>query len=213
MPPLVLASSSPRRKELLSALNIPFTTALPDVLEQVPDRVSRPEDITQTFARRKARRVSEEYPDASVLGADTIVFLDGEIMGKPRGIKEARDMLSALRARTHQVTTGLAIISPAIETPLVRYASTAVTMRCYSTEEIESYVSSGDPLDKAGAYAVQSESFHPAERVDGCYFNVVGLPVCELVEMLGKVGLKPKPDVSLAQTCQYSACPLRNMNL
>ena len=81
-------------------------------------------------------------------------------------------------------------------------------MRCYSSEEIDGYVSSGDPLDKAGAYAVQNESFHPAEGVAGCYFNVVGLPVCELVEMLAKIGLESKPDASLARACQYSQCPL-----
>ncbi len=117
-------------------------------------------------------------------------------------------MLLALRDKPHQVTTGLAIISPALETPQKIYVSTTVTMRCYSSEEIDGYVSSGDPLDKAGAYAVQNESFHPAERVDGCYFNVVGLPVCELVEMLAKIGLASKPDASLALACQYSQCPL-----
>ncbi len=209
-PRLVLASASTRRRQLLSALGLSFTVADPDIEEDhLRTPAKTPEELAEALALSKARAVHRQAEGAMVLGADTLVCLGEKVLGKPGGAEEAGRMLRALRGRRHRVITGLALIPQASDTPLVRHLSTIVTMRRYSEAEVEEYIASGDPLDKAGAYAVQSPTFRPAARVEGCYFNVVGLPICIVAEMLRQGGIQPRPDPRLVSACKYRSCPFR----
>ena len=133
------------------------------------------------------------------IGADSVVVLDGEILGKPGDSAEARSMLKALRGRPHEVITGLAL--DAEDCSFSDTVSTAVRMRAYSDDELEAYVASGRPLDKAGAYAIQDRDFGPVERVDGCYLNVVGLPLCEVSRGLRALGWQ-LPDERFDPPCR-----------
>lgn len=187
-PSLLLASSSPRRRALLRLVDLPFEIVDIDVDERVnPGEFAR--DVASRLAQTKALAGGRERPDRIVLAADTVVELDDRPLGKPMDEGEARAMLRALRGRPHLVITGLALArgpelcwSGAVES--------VVRMRPYADEEIERYVASGGPLDKAGGYAVQAVDFRPAEGVDSCYPNVVGLPLCEVLRGLEAVGLR-----------------------
>jgi len=193
---LILASRSPRRRELLALLGVPFQVAPVTIAENArPGEL--PEEMVRRLAQAKARLAAQRYSDGLILGADTIVVLDGVVLGKPRDEEEATRMLKALRGREHQVCTGLALIESATGRGVSRVVFTTVTMRDYGDEEIARYVASGDPLDKAGAYAIQHPGFRPVvlERLQGCYANVVGLPLCHLVEMLEAWGIRPTTDV------------------
>ena len=204
---LVLASASPRRRDILSALGLPFITTAPDIEEdRLRSGAGNPEEVAEALALAKAWSVSKEFNGAMILGADTLVCFSDKVLGKPRGLEEARHMLLALRGRRHKVITALALIPKGPGAPLVRHLSTTVSMRRYSEAEVDQYVSSGEPLDKAGAYAIQSYDFHPAARIDGCYFNVVGLPICTLAEMLRLVGIQPGIDTRKIATCKYQTC-------
>jgi nucleoside triphosphate pyrophosphatase len=146
------------------------------------------------LALAKARAVASRAPDAVVLGADTIVVVDGEVLGKPGGAAEAMRMLDRLRGRRHEVLTGVAVVRAPAGGERMAVVRTEVTMREYSDAEIEAYVASGEPLDKAGAYAVQAAGGRLVARVDGCYTNVVGLPLTttrRLLESMGVTGLRP----------------------
>ena len=209
-PRLVLASASPRRRELLSALGVPFTVNTPDIAEDhLKVHKKAPEEVAEALALSKAQAIRRQMENAIVLGADTLVCHGEDILGKPDTSEEARRMLMALRGRRHKVITGLALIPQDSRIPLVRHVSTTVIMRRYFEAELEEYVASGDPMDKAGAYAVQSPTFRPAAQVDGCYFNVVGLPLCAVVEMLGQLAIQTRPDDQVVSTCQYRSCPFR----
>ncbi|MFQ5933420.1 MAG: Maf family protein [Dehalococcoidia bacterium] len=205
-----MASASPRRREILSALGVPFKVSVPDIDEKkLASNAPGPEALAETLALSKARAVYKSHPDSLVLGADTLVCLEDKVLGKPQGADDARRMLMALRGRSHKVITGLALVPPDPGKPLLRHTSTTVTMRLYSEAEVEDYIASGNPLDKAGAYAVQSAGFHPAERVKGCYWNVVGLPLCLLVDMLSQVEISTEPDTRAVGLCMYQDCPLQ----
>ena len=191
---LLLASRSPRRRELLRLLGLPFEVAFPNVSEQ-PNPDEPPAEMATRLSRLKARQVAAELaeraPDAcqtTVVACDTIVLLDGLVRGKPSGTKEAVEMLQALRAGPHAVHTAFTLIDVPNGDCLTDLASTTVVMRDYTDEEIATYVASGDPLDKAGAYAIQNPGFHPVARWDGCYANVVGLPLCHLARCLVERG-------------------------
>ena len=187
-PSLLLASSSPRRRTLLRLVDLPFETAAADVDERVRTGESG-RDVARRLARTKALAGGRNRPDRIVLAADTVVDLDGRALGKPIDADEARAMLRALRGRPHRVITGLALAHG----PELRWSGaveSVVRMRPYADEEIERYVASGGPLDKAGGYAVQAVDFRPAEAVDGCYPNVVGLPLCEALRGLEQLGLR-----------------------
>ena len=186
---LVLASGSPRRREILESAGLEFEVVVPDVPEGPPFAVERPAKYVQRMARDKASAVSSRLGRGVVLGADTVVVLEGEILGKPESASQAEEMLRRLRGRDHGVTTGLAVVDS--ETGRVEMAAAASTvhMRRYDDDEIAAYVASGEPFDKAGAYAVQDTHFRPADRVEGCYLNVVGLPLCETAELLFRVGV------------------------
>ena len=227
---LVLASASPRRRELLPALGLPFEVVPSHVDERSPSAAEEPDAARRAcaLALRKARAVAAGRPDDLVIGADTIVVLDGGQLGKPGDAVEARAMLQALRGRTHEVVTGVAVVAVvAAATPTagqepfeaVAAARTAVTMRDYPDAAITAYVARGEPFDKAGGYAVQDELFAPAARVQGCRCAVIGLPLWTLRGMLRQAGLAvlaPGLDVpgplapevaSLLAAC--ATCPLR----
>ena len=130
--------------------------------------------------------------DGWLVSADTVVALDGEILGKPNSVEEARDMLTRLRNRRHEVVTGISVLNPKSGMGLVETETSDIFTRNYSDEAIETYIARGEPFDKAGAYAVQDDEFNPVTRVDGCYLNVVGLPLCLLIRSLDILGAKPK---------------------
>jgi len=187
-PPLLLASTSPRRHFLLREAGIPFDAIAPkDVAEDFPPG-EPPQELVVRHALTKARSVAPDHPRRLILGADTVVVLDKKIYGKPADEAEARSMLSQLQGQTHTVYTGLALVDGSSGREVARAEATAVTMRPLSPDEIATYVATGEPLDKAGAYAVQGRGSLLVERVDGDYFNVVGLPLYRLSKMLESLG-------------------------
>ena len=178
---LVLASASPRRAELLRNAGIAFAAQA----TRVPERRRRgesPRKFAERLAREKARAIRARNPHRLVLGADTVVIVGGKVLGKPRNRRDAARMLRLLSGRAHQVTTAVCLIGPGFED--VRSETTQVTMRKLSEREVRDYVASGEPMDKAGAYAIQGLASRWISRIEGCYFNVVGLPVPLVYRML-----------------------------
>lgn len=192
---ILLASASPRRRELLKLLHVPFDSISTDTDEARLDHESAP-GMVERLSHLKANAAHTKSPDALVIAADTdveLVSTEGEhaILGKPRDPQEARAMLQALRNRPHNVFTGLTLADgTARETELIH---TRVYMRDYSDGEIERYIASGDPFDKAAGYAVQHQNFRPVERVEGCFANVMGLPLCRLYHALARHTEMPAP--------------------
>lgn len=187
---LTLASASPRRRELLQAFGVRFTVAPSAVDEDEMDDADGAEAYVGALALAKAMDVAvSQGGDVVVLGADTTVVVDGRRLGKPGSADEARAMLVELRGRRHEVLTGVALVDARSGRHRVHVERSQVWMREYTDAELEAYVATGGPLDKAGGYAVQDRVFHPAERVEGCYFNVMGLPVCRLGPLLGEFGV------------------------
>jgi septum formation protein len=191
-PVLVLASASPRRQELLRNAGIAFTVHSADVSE-APLAGESGGACAERLARAKALAVSQRRPNDLVLGADTVVVVGREILGKPRDEADAIRMLRLLSGRTHQVTTGVCLIGPELRTENnklptgfqdVRSETTRVTMTAISAHEIRSYVATGEPLDKAGAYAIQGIASRWIPKIEGDYFNVVGLPISLVYQML-----------------------------
>ncbi len=184
--PLVLASASPRRRELLSSLGRPFDVQVADVDER-PLPAENPSAYGLRLALAKARAVAEVLASApaTVLGADTLVVLDGRILGKPADPDEARAMLALLRGRRHEVLTAVAVVDPRGGS-ITDLAVTGVWMRAYDETDVDAYVDSGDPLDKAGAYAIQHRGFRPVQRLEGSETNVIGLPLA-LVDRLIRI--------------------------
>ena len=189
---LVLASSSPRRTEILGRLGLPFETEEPGVDEPDAAPGADPVEVARERALEKARAVAGRRDAGTVLGADTVVELDGVVLGKPRDDGDAVRMLRDLRGREHRVITAVALVDAATGETAEGYRASRVVMRDYTDEEIAAYVASGAPMDKAGAYGVQDEAFAPAAEVRGCYLNVVGLPVCETLKLAERFGLRPR---------------------
>ena len=187
-PKIVLASNSPRRKELLTQIGLSFTVAPADVDESVLPGES-PEAYAVRVALDKARIAAERTGEGIVIAADTIVVVGDIILGKPSGPADARRMLSMLSGRGHEVITGLAVVDAATGRFTVRTSATQVWFRELSDREIASYVATGEPLDKAGAYGIQERGALLVERIEGCYSNVVGLPLSLLGEMLREFGV------------------------
>ena len=183
----ILASASPRRIELLKELGWNFTVK-PSDSEEVLICGESPEDTACRLAEMKASNVAAANPGEWVVGADTLVALGTTSLGKPKNDKEAFAMIAMLQGKTHRVITAVAVISPEGE-KYVEYETTNVVFRPLSDEEIASYIALGESLDKAGAYAIQGRGMLLVERIDGCYFNVVGLPVQKLSVLLAKLGL------------------------
>lgn len=170
---LVLASRSPRRAEILRQAGIPFTVRTADV-DETPRDGEKPEDYVRRLAEEKAIAIDAE-PGETILAADTTVVIDGEILGKPADDADARRMLGLLSGRKHEVLTGIALRRGA---ELIRdWAATEVWFTTMTDDEIAAYVAGGEPMDKAGAYAIQGLASKFIDKIDGCYFNVVGLPV------------------------------------
>jgi septum formation protein len=186
---LVLASSSPRRKDLLARLGIPFTIA-PSAVEEKSLNGESPEDQVCRLALAKAQEISGRRLDSWVLGADTIVVIDNRILGKPRDRGEATSMLARLAGRAHEVYTGYALVTARFpDKQRVRWVRSLVRIRDLCEEEIEAYVNTGEPMDKAGAYAVQGIGSGIVESISGSYTNVVGLPLCEVARDLQQLGI------------------------
>ena len=185
LPPIILASTSPRRAELLQQLTTEFKVVPSDAAELLDPQLTARE-ISQINAYRKARSVAKQFADALVLGADTLVYLDQQLLGKPRDLAEARQMLSKLQGRTHEVVTGICLIHLRAHRQTVFAESTDVTFRNLSAAEIERYLSLVDPLDKAGAYAIQEQGESVIVNVIGSYSNVIGLPLERLKVELEK---------------------------
>jgi len=200
---VILASSSPRRRELLATLALPYEISTAPV-EEIPLEGESPKDLVQRLALAKAKAVRTTNSQDVVLAADTIVVFRDKILGKPRDESEAKEMLLALRGNWHLVFTGVAVLAPP-SLELLAVECTYVLMRAYSLEEVEAYVNSGKAMDKAGAYGVQDEGFCPVAEIKGCYTNVMGLPLCLTVELLGKVGFDF--EASPVQICER-ATPL-----
>ncbi len=178
---LILASASPRRAELLRNAAIPFVVEPAHVSEQ-PAAHETPADYAQRLARDKARAVFVRHPRGAVLGADTVVVVDQHLLEKPTDEADAARMLRLLSGRTHQVITGVCLVAPDFEQTEAEI--TQVVFSPLSDREIAAYVTSGEPMDKAGAYAIQGIASRWVERIEGCYFNVVGLPVPRVYRML-----------------------------
>ena len=178
--PLVLASISPRRKNLLTGLNIPLIIHPSGVEENGFE--GTPEAVVTRWATRKAESVAPEYPDHIVLGADTMVFLDGKPLGKPEDEKEAIEMLSALSGRTHSVFGGVFVLAG--ERRSVFHEETRVFFRDLTLNEIRYYVSTGEPMDKAGSYGAQGSGGVFVRKIRGCWYNVVGLPLPRVITEL-----------------------------
>lgn len=187
MKELILASSSPRRSDLLKQLGLKFRTMVCEVDESPPQGMS-PFELVQLLAVKKAMAVARLLEDGIVIGADTLVVLNGQPLGKPADGEEAVEMLKRLRGTGHEVCTGVALVDAATRKVQVEIERTCVFFRTLEEEEIRRYVATGEPLDKAGAYAVQGLAAVFIKGIEGCYTNVVGLPLAKLAEMLRQFG-------------------------
>ena len=204
---LVLASNSPRRHQLFALANWTFNVIVADVDESVRVNES-PADYVLRLAETKARAITAPA-DQIILAADTTVVDGNDILGKPADNVEAFAMLTRLRGRTHQVYTGVALLRLSDGLLLKELSVTDVPMRDYSDDEINAYIQTGDPLDKAGAYAIQHPDFHPVASMSGCFAGVMGLPMCHVVRMMREMDMPPHNDVAVkCQTFLEYQCPV-----
>ena len=200
---LLLVSQSPRRRELLALLGLPFEVTVVHVAE-IPQAGEPPDDLVVRLSRAKAS-ATPARPGTLAIACDTVVALDGELLGKPRDADDAITALRHLRGRSHTVYSAITLLEGATGRTLTDVVETRVMMRAYTDAEIAAYVASGDPLDKAGAYAIQHAEFHPVAELRGCYANVMGLPLCHLTRSLRAWGIEPVGDVPAA--CQaHTGC-------
>ncbi len=191
-PLIILASNSPRRRQLLSLTGWLFAVSAADV-DETQQANESPADYVLRLAETKARAIHANANQV-VLAADTTVVDNTDILGKPQDRAEATAMLKRLRGHSHQVYTGVAVFKPSDGRLLTDLCVTDVPMREYSDEEIEVYVQTDDPLDKAGAYAIQHPEFKPVARMDGCFASVMGLPVCHVIRLMRKMDIQPLTD-------------------
>ena len=221
---LLLASASPRRRELIQLLGLPLEITSADI-DEVPLPNERADEMARRLSAEKARTASAFITNSSfvlvsspqvkratwriLLASDTVVSLAGEPLGKPRDAAEARSMLQRLRGRVHQVYTAITLIDLRAERSITDLASSDVPMRHYTDEEIETYIASGDPFDKAGAYAIQHTGFHPVENFGHCFANVMGLPLCHVTRALRQLSVAVPNDVpKLCQAHIRYICPV-----
>jgi septum formation protein len=184
----ILASSSPRRRELLEGLGLAFIIHPSEADEDVPVG-TKPAALVEMLSLRKAQAVAQYYEQGLVIGSDTIVVLEDRILGKPVDEEDAFSMLSQIQGRTHTVYSGVAIVDAKSGEALVEHQSTQVTMRSLSEWEIRKYIKTGEPMDKAGSYAIQGLGATLVEGIEGDYFTVVGFPVGLFARMLRKFGI------------------------
>jgi septum formation protein len=204
--PLILASGSPRRRELLAALGIPFTVVISNEPEPLLEGIA-PREQTVQLALRKARSVASGLSEGWVLGADTIVVLEGEILGKPADPADAVAMLQRLRDRDHEVFTGLALVNAATGAEHTMSVPAIVTMRNYDDAEIAAYVATGEPLDKAGAYGIQGLGGELVAGYEGCFNTIVGLPLCGVADLLRSAGYALPDGDPACRRPDGSVCP------
>jgi septum formation protein len=186
--PLILASNSPRRKELLTQAGIPFEV-IPSLYEEHNHPGVPPNQLVEEQALGKALEVSGRYPERTVLGADTIVVLNQKILGKPRDVEEAHTMLTAIQGQWHEVHTGIALVQD--HTQKTHVQTTKVHLRALSPQEITAYIATQEPMDKAGAYAIQGYGALLVDAIEGCYTNVVGLSLPVVWDLLQPLGWRP----------------------
>lgn len=208
---ILLASNSPRRRQLLGWLGMAFE-AHPADIDESALAGELPQLYVMRLAAEKARAAGACQPqNCLVLAADTIVADGDRLLGKPADADEARAMLIRLRGRVHQVHTALALLHPVTGELFTDLCSTDVPMRAYSDAEMDTYIASGDPLDKAGAYAIQNAAFHPVERFSGCYASVMGLPMCHLIRGLRRMNAFSGGLPDVRQICRTNLnydCPV-----
>lgn len=188
--PIILASSSPRRRELFALLGLPFQAVDPQV-DESPLEGEKPKSTALRLALAKAQEAAISHPEAVIVAADTLVILGEKILGKPVNEDEAVAILKALRGKEHRVISGVIVLDGATGVKREEVADTQVWMRDYSRGDIARYIERGEPFDKAGSYAIQDEEFRPVAKVEGCYANVMGLPLCHLYRALKRVGVNP----------------------
>jgi MAF protein len=185
---IILASGSPRRRELMGLLGVPFDVHAPDVDEQThPGEI--PAELPQRISRLKAERVARDVGHGIVVAADTIVVHKGDVLGKPNDADDALAMLRRLRGESHLVLSGVTVMDAESKKQINELCESRVLLRPMEDAEIERYVGSGDPLDKAAAYAIQNTEFAPVAQVVGCPANVMGLPMCHVVRNLRRLGV------------------------
>jgi septum formation protein len=184
---LILASKSPRRYELLKQVGLDFEVIPSRVMEDIVQKESPKEHVIR-LAEAKARDIASGYPDRWVIAADTIVYINGSILGKPKSREEAMEMLHRLSGQEHWVLTGFSVCHLGKGKSDKEAVQTAVKMKTLSPTEMEWYVQTGEPFDKAGGYAIQGIGSFMIESIRGSYTNVVGLPLCELIQMLNRLG-------------------------
>jgi septum formation protein len=206
---ILLASNSPRRKELMGLGDWTWSTYAPHV-DESRRPAEPPQEYVVRLARAKVSATSALGPEPRyVIGADTTVADGDALLGKPADAAEAVGMLRRLRGHAHQVHTGLAALDRANGRLLTDLCTTSVPMRAYDDVEIDEYVRSGDPFDKAGAYAIQHEGFRPVEGLRGCYASVMGLPLCHVLRLLSRLEVEPQSDLpSRCQNHLNYACPV-----
>ena len=206
---LILASGSPRRRELISLLGVPFVIKAANVNEEELDGES-PADLVVRLSQAKAQAIADARPDELIVAADTVVALDGRVLGKPVDPDEAAHMLRLLRGRCHQVYSGISVWHPASQRLVSEVSNTVVRMRDYTDDQIAGYVDSGDPLDKAGAYAIQHPGFDPVASVEGCWLSVMGFPLCHVERALAQFGVIAAPDApGVCRTFSQHECTAR----
>lgn len=204
---LILASGSPRRRTFLELLGLDYTIEPANIDEPSPTHVDSPEGFARALARAKVSVVAMQNRGTPVIAADTVVSLDNRLLGKPADPTEAVAMLRELRGRAHEVTTGVAVAG-ADGRLLLDATTTRVTMRPFGDDEIAATIRAGTPFDKAGGYAIQDESFLPVAHFDGCYCNVVGLPLAITIRMLREVGVEPPVSEPYRLLPYCLSCPL-----
>ena len=188
MNPIILASQSPRRKELMAMLPVTFEVRAKEIEEKMDEQLTAKENV-QSLATQKAEIIAKENPMSTVIGCDTIVVFEGEIFGKPRDEADAKKMLSKLSGKTHFVYTGVSILNKEKHIEECFAVSSKVTMKVLSEEEIMWYIQTKEPLDKAGSYGIQGQAALFIEKIEGDYFNIVGLPIHALYERLSALGM------------------------
>lgn len=186
---IILASQSPRRRELLERMGLTQFQIIPAQGEEVLNPALSPAQLVEELSRQKAAEVAAAHPAALIIAADTVVSIDGRVLGKPHSTQEAAQMLELLSGREHTVYTGVTVTCGG--QTVTQHEATAVRFRPLSQGDIARYVSTGEPMDKAGAYGIQGYGSVLVEGISGDYFNVMGLPVCRLARLLGRFGVDP----------------------
>ncbi len=190
LPDLILASASPRRRDLLKRIGLTFSV-VPSAIDEATVRADSPAEHVRKLSKAKAVDIAQRYPKSWILGADTIVFINGNILGKPANPDEAREMLRQLSGATHKVLTGYCLMNRTHNRSFSEIIETEVEFKDLAKREIEWYIETGEPFDKAGGYAIQGRGASLVKRISGSVTNVVGLPLCEVIETFKKATQQP----------------------